>query len=216
MKRIFIIVVFMVMGFSIQAHAALQTIGTATYNLFEYNLIYDDDSNITWLDYSYGRANWDNQMNWLSELNTSGVLTYNFNSGVTMSWSDDWRLPITFDQSCKDYGCTNSEWGHLYYTELGNIAFPTAGWDQVNTGDFQNWQVGQYRSETEWVSNSTDTWIFDAHGGYQTHDMKAQRYYALAVRSGDISIVPEPISSTLFIVGGATLGFRRFKKKSVT
>ena len=26
-------------------------------------------------------------------------------------------------------------------------------------------------------------------------------------------VVPEPISSTLFIVGGATLGFRRFRKK---
>jgi len=28
-----------------------------------------------------------------------------------------------------------------------------------------------------------------------------------------MSVVPEPISSTLFIVGGATLGFRRFRKK---
>jgi hypothetical protein len=27
------------------------------------------------------------------------------------------------------------------------------------------------------------------------------------------SVVPEPVSSTLFIVGGATLGFRRFRKK---
>ncbi len=31
--------------------------------------------------------------------------------------------------------------------------------------------------------------------------------------SGWIAVVPEPISSTLFIVGGATLGFRRFWKK---
>jgi hypothetical protein len=30
---------------------------------------------------------------------------------------------------------------------------------------------------------------------------------------GSTSVVPEPISSTLFIVGGATLGFRRFSKK---
>jgi hypothetical protein len=29
----------------------------------------------------------------------------------------------------------------------------------------------------------------------------------------NVSVVPEPISSTLFIVGGATLGFRRFRKK---
>ena len=31
--------------------------------------------------------------------------------------------------------------------------------------------------------------------------------------TANVAIVPEPISSTLFIVGGATLGFRRFRKK---
>ncbi len=31
--------------------------------------------------------------------------------------------------------------------------------------------------------------------------------------SANLAVVPEPISSTLFIVGGATLGFRRFRKK---
>jgi hypothetical protein len=29
---------------------------------------------------------------------------------------------------------------------------------------------------------------------------------------GSAPIVPEPVSSTLFIVGGATLGFRQFRK----
>ena len=32
----------------------------------------------------------------------------------------------------------------------------------------------------------------------------------------DVPVVPEPISSTLFIVGGATLGFRNFRKKRKT
>jgi hypothetical protein len=30
---------------------------------------------------------------------------------------------------------------------------------------------------------------------------------------GDTQVVPEPVSSTLFIVGGVTLGFNRFRKK---
>ena len=34
-----------------------------------------------------------------------------------------------------------------------------------------------------------------------------------AVLWNPVSVVPEPISSILFIVGGATLGFRRFRKK---
>ena len=31
--------------------------------------------------------------------------------------------------------------------------------------------------------------------------------------TANVAIVPEPVSTTLFIVGGATLGFRRFRKK---
>jgi hypothetical protein len=34
-----------------------------------------------------------------------------------------------------------------------------------------------------------------------------------ATNSGWVGVVPEPVSSTLFIVGAATLGFRRFRKK---
>ena len=36
------------------------------------------------------------------------------------------------------------------------------------------------------------------------------------LRPNGTVLVPEPISSTLFIVGGATLGFRRFRKKTIT
>ena len=43
----------------------------------------------------------------------------------------------------------------------------------------------------------SDTGIVNAHGG-------------------DIYLVPEPISSILFITGGATLGIRRFWKKRRT
>ena len=31
-----------------------------------------------------------------------------------------------------------------------------------------------------------------------------------------VNVVPEPISSTLFIIGGATLGFRRWRKKKIS
>jgi len=36
---------------------------------------------------------------------------------------------------------------------------------------------------------------------------------AIGIDLGSTTVVPEPISSALFIAGGATLGFRRFRKK---
>ena len=37
--------------------------------------------------------------------------------------------------------------------------------------------------------------------------------YIWTMGAASISVAPEPVSSTLFLVGGATLGFRRFRKK---
>ena len=47
----------------------------------DYNLIYEDDQGLVWLDYTRDYDNWGNQVNWAAGLNDAGVLTYNLNAG---------------------------------------------------------------------------------------------------------------------------------------
>jgi len=195
-KRIFVlaVMVLMIAGTSLQVHAALENRGTDSLGN---QLIYDTDFDITWYDYTNAANRWQNQMNWADALSiTFGVNTYT-----------DWRLPIT--NTCYGYGCTVSETGHMYYTELHN----SSGGPLTNTGDFQDLQSTNYWSGTTYAASSSSAWQLNFSSGHQSAANKSLNLYAMAVRAGDVAVVPEPISSTLFIVGGATLGFRRFRKQ---
>src|SRR3990172_2208876 len=190
MKKLsyFLMVMMMVLGLSVQAHATLTTIGSATYNSVDYNLIYDDDRGIAWLDYSNNPNLWLNQVNWADGLNDAGVLTYNLNPGETMTWSGNWRLPSALNQDgsgpCSGYNCTGSEMGHLYYTGLGN---PANG-PLTKKGDFTNLKPDVYWSGTEYAPDTNWAWSFDFASGFQNiRDKDLYDHYAMAVRPGERS-----------------------------
>jgi hypothetical protein len=89
------------------ANAALTTIGTATYQGNEYNLIYMDDGPfgpITWLDYTKGRDTWQNQVNWASGLGSQLTVTLNPGYTTSVDWSTGWRLPEVDESQANLYG----------------------------------------------------------------------------------------------------------------
>lgn len=219
---LYILAVLILVFPSGSASAALQVIGTATYDdgggAQEYNLILDDDNNgasVIWLDYTNGPGDWNTQINWAAGLNTTGVLTINWNPGIGVTWDNDglgWRLPATVDGPYV-YGCdgtttggyniTTSEMGHLYYTELGNLGYedatppcddgPQAGYGLTNTGPFQNLDAVWYWSD-EYAASPTTAWLFGFDGGFQGNDFKTRTTgYGLAVRSGQVSVEPESV-----------------------
>jgi hypothetical protein len=167
--------------------------------------ITDTDRGIMWLqDANYAKT---------SGYDTDGSMTW----WVAMDWADtlifagyyDWRLPSALNSDgsrpCTGLLCTDSEFGHLYHIELEN---PVGG-PMTNVGPFINIQSsGYYWTETV-VVPSVAAHSFNFSDGTLGEDIVDFRGWALAVR--DISVIPEPISLTLFLVGGSTLGFRIFR-----
>lgn len=216
MKRgwILLLVLIGVLGFSGIAAAGLSVVGVATYNGNEYNLIYEDDQGLIWLDYS-NRAGggWDYYINWASGLNASGVLTYSLNPGVSVSWAGDWRLPKTVD-GARHYGydgsttagfnITTSELGHLYYKSLGNLGHydsrgqklsgwgSEAGWGLKKKGPFTNLYPDSYWSNTEYSIYDQHAWSFSlAFGSQSNKAYKAlNTFSAIAVRPGNVVSAP--------------------------
>ncbi len=189
MIKIFILTVMLVvvLVFSMQAYAELYYRGTDSNGN---RLIYNSDFNITWYDFASARDTWQNQMDWVANLNVNFASTdYN-----------DWRLPHTPqpDPSCShqymsggylvSYGtnCTGSEMGHLHTIELGNTA-GSAGF--TNSGDFKELFQSHYHwSVTDYKNPDTGkAWAFWFDNGIQTSWGKDNLdFYGIAVRDGDV------------------------------
>ena len=206
------------------AQASVQVIGTADINGTGtgYNLIYDTGgdgwSPLVWLDYTQAVDTWTNQVSWVSGLNNIsglGSVTYYLNPGISMNWGGSWRLPATIDSlvNAYVYSPTNAEMAHLFYTSLGT---PVGGGGySMNTGPFTKLVTNafpmRYWSSTEYAPITGYAYYFDNLFGWEGSMPKDGSDYALAVRSGQLVVVPEPSAYFLLGIGLGVVGYARRK-----
>ncbi len=149
--------------------------------------------------YSSGAMTWGGAMKWIGAMNAANYLGYS-----------DWRLPTTLlpDATCSSGGmnCTGSEMGHLFYNELGGVAFSSiASTHNANYSLFSNLLSYNYWSSTEYASSvPVYAWGFNFNGGGQGAPAKNTQIYALAVRSGQVAAVPVPAAG--WLLGSGLLG----------
>lgn len=185
-------------------------------------MIYDTVQDITWLaDANYAKTSGydsDGRMTW-AEANT-------WANNLEFGGFDDWRLinADSNDTNCSDViefgeyddqyfgtNCTGNELGHLYYVD-----FEVTANQHINTSTSDNYDLFeniQYFLAAYWASNvyEPDTnmaWNFYNVYGHQTYSDKDAQLYAWAVRDGDISAPPSPVSSpgSLLLLGAGLIG----------
>jgi len=198
-------------GLFSSANAALQDNGDGTVTQVK-----NDGSTLMWLqDANYamtsgydsnGYMNWSNAVTWADNLLFAGY--------------DNWRLPSTLvpDSSCTTSSgsglpntglCSGSEMGSLFWDE-GITAYPDPSSPFNNVGS-------AYWSGTADSSNSAYMFFFGVHTPWTSGDQDVFNssfgLRAWAVRDISPAVVPEPISSSLFILGGTLLAGRRYLRR---
>lgn len=167
-------------------------------------MVYDDVMNVTWLaDMDYARSSGyhsDGEMSRDQAMAWADTLTYGGYS--------DWRLPTLNPKSPYFYD-TSGELSHLFIVDLGNKPDESV-LNQVGDSDIQRSNLALFKNirvdanQAYWSSAKVGDYIYAFRadvGRVGAGPAGMTTLFAVAVRNGDVSAVPELGSTSYFLLG---------------
>ncbi len=133
-----------------------------------------------------GSMSWETAQSWIAAMNAANYLGTN-----------RWRLPETQlpDEGCSQrpksaafgYGCTGSQMGDLFYTQLGGEKGSTIELKHNASYErFKNFQQYLYWSSTLWTRVPNSAFSFSFGNGFQGTNVYANDMYVIPVAPGKI------------------------------
>jgi PEP-CTERM motif len=207
---------------------ALGNANAALFSRLNGQAVYDSDLNITWTANAnlaatlpFGLANvlpsidsGNQPGSILGNRTDSWIGALNVHQGTGYLGFSDWRL-TTSKCGGEGYICTDSEFGHLFYDELGGSAH-----QPINSSGNSNLSLFSNIAQNNWYWTGTLTVgekykVFSFGEGARSETFGTLSYsHVWAVRDGDVSVaaVPEPETYMMILSGLTLIGAIRRKK----
>lgn len=194
------------------ASASLTNIGTATLSYTgdtEYNLFWDDEKDLVWLDYTKSATSWSGVYIWAKGLDNT--LTLNLSSNYEIvSPASEWRLP--------------DEGADVLSSELGNLLYGVLGFENayddddrrvpfdatlLNSKEFDNLTPGGYWMGNDYADNPS---VFNMAYGSISSTASYQHMSGMAVLDVQISTTV-PVPGTILLLGFGLIGIAGLNRK---
>jgi len=136
---------------------------------------------------------------------TNLIWLQNWDETGALRWSDQelWATTLSF-RGHDDWALPTIEQYAGLFAEFGDL---------TAVAEFTNVQRGRYWSGTE-TAPGVSAWTLRAATGELRDDNEAFGFFAVAVRPGDVSAVPEPTTLALVLLGLSAFGVARWSQSS--